>query len=78
VIRSGGRGCILYFLWYLRGVEYFILKINTAGTSEMLVPVQQNMHCHIPEGSYLQSALELQPPDAEVRYSTVTAYIADI
>jgi hypothetical protein len=44
----------------------------------MLLPVQQNMHCHIPEGSYLQSALALQPPDAEVCYSTVTAYIADI
>jgi hypothetical protein len=57
---------------------YFIPQMNTAGTSEKLIPVHQNKHDHIPEGSYLQSVLESQPSDAEVRYSTVTAFIADI
>jgi len=52
--------------------------MNTAGTSEKLIPVHQNIHYHIPEGSYLQSALKCQSSDAEVRYSTVTAFISDI
>jgi len=57
---------------------YFILQMNTAGTSEKLLPVHQNIRYHIPEGSYLQNALECQPSDAEVLYSTVTAFIANI
>lgn len=56
----------------------FILQKNTADTSEKLIPVHQNVHYHIPKGSYLQSALECQPSDAEARYSTVAAFIADI
>ena len=57
---------------------YFILQVSTAGTSEKLISVHQNIHYHIPDSNYLQSALECQPSDAEVRYSTVTAFIADI
>jgi len=52
--------------------------MNTAGTSEKLIPVHQNVHYHIPKGGYLQIALECQPSDAVARYSTVTAFIADI
>jgi len=54
VIGSGGSSLISYIVWYIRGGMYFILQMNTAGISEKLIPVHQNIHYHIPEGSYFR------------------------